>query len=180
MRRQLTTALVLAGLCIPALVADEPKTTSSQTTATAACCKDGKCCCTQAEKTAATAPRVFELRTYHTNAGKLADLHKRFRDHTCALLKKHGAELVGFWTPQDEKDGKDSKLIYLVSFPSREAAKKTWKEFSDDPEWKKVYRREPQERRPGQQGRVGLPRSDGLQCDQVTIGGRYEALSGDD
>ena len=34
--------------------------------------------------------RVFELRTYYTNDGKLDDLHTRFRDHTCQLLKKHG------------------------------------------------------------------------------------------
>ncbi len=82
---------------------------------------------------------MFELRTYHTNDGKLADLHTRFRDHTCALLKKHGAELIGFWTPLDEKDGKGSKLVYLVAFPDREAAQKTWKAFHDDPEWKRVY-----------------------------------------
>jgi hypothetical protein len=86
-----------------------------------------------------TGQRVFELRTYHLNEGKLNDLHKRFRDHTCKLLKKHGAELIGFWTPLDDKDGKGSKLIYLVAFPSREAAKKTWDAFSKDPEWRKVY-----------------------------------------
>ena len=73
------------------------------------------------------------------NEGKLDDLHKRFRDHTCQLLKKHGAELIGFWTPLDEKDGKGGKLVYLVAFPSREAAKKTWDEFGKDPEWQKVY-----------------------------------------
>jgi hypothetical protein len=83
--------------------------------------------------------RVFELRTYYTNDGKLNDLHKRFRDHTCRLLKQHRAELIGFWTPLDEKDGKGSKLVYLVAFPSREAAKKTWEEFGNDPEWRKVY-----------------------------------------
>ncbi|MFI5459585.1 MAG: NIPSNAP family protein [Isosphaerales bacterium] len=83
--------------------------------------------------------RVFELRTYYVNDGKLDDLHKRFRDHTCQLLKKHGAELIGFWTPLDEKDGKGAKLVYLVAFPSREAAAKTWKEFGNDPEWRKVY-----------------------------------------
>jgi len=83
--------------------------------------------------------RVFELRTYYLNEGKLNDLHKRFRDHTCQLLKKHGAELIGFWTPLDEKDGKGSKLVYLVAFPSREAAKKTWEEFGKDPEWRKAY-----------------------------------------
>jgi hypothetical protein len=85
------------------------------------------------------AQRVFELRTYLTNEGKLDDLHKRFRDHTCALLKKHGAELIGFWTPLDEKDGKGGKLVYMVAFPSREAAKKTWEEFGKDPEWRKAY-----------------------------------------
>ena len=84
------------------------------------------------------APHVYELRTYHTHDGKLAELHKRFRDHTCALLEKHGAKLVGFWTPQDEKDGKGSKLVYLVQFPSRDAAKKTWKAFNEDPEWQKA------------------------------------------
>ena len=83
------------------------------------------------------------------NEGKLDDLHKRFRDHTCELLKKHGAELIGFWTPLDDKDGKGRKLIYLVAFPSREAAKKTWEEFGKDPEWRQGLRRKPQERRTG-------------------------------
>jgi uncharacterized protein (DUF1330 family) len=92
-----------------------------------------------AAQAATTSSRVFELRTYHTNEGKLNDLHKRFRDHTCQLLKKHGAELIGFWTPIDEKDGKGRKLVYLVAFPSREAATKTWQAFRDDPEWQKVY-----------------------------------------
>jgi hypothetical protein len=110
MIRAFLAAFVLTGLAIPALAQDD-----------------------------ARPQRVFELRTYYTNDGKLVELHKRFRDHTCQLLMKHGADLIGFWTPQDDKDGKGSKLIYLVAFPSRDAAKKTWKEFSDDPEWKKVY-----------------------------------------
>jgi uncharacterized protein (DUF1330 family) len=83
--------------------------------------------------------RIFELRTYYLNDGKLDDLHKRFREHTCTLLKKHGADLVGFWTPTDTKDGKGSTLIYLVAFPSRDAAKKTWSDFNNDPEWQQVY-----------------------------------------
>jgi NIPSNAP len=94
---------------------------------------------TTVAKTSAAASRVFELRTYYTNEGKLGDLHTRFRDHTCSLLKKHGAELIGFWTPLDDKDGKGGKLIYLVAFPSREDAKKTWEAFGKDPEWRKVH-----------------------------------------
>ena len=85
--------------------------------------------------------RVFELRTYYLNDGKLVDLHKRFREHTCDLLKKHGAELIGFWTPTDDKDGKGAKLIYLVAFPSREAAKKTWEDFGKDPDGAKSMQR---------------------------------------
>jgi hypothetical protein len=92
-----------------------------------------------ADKSASSDQRVFELRTYYTNEGKLNDLHKRFRDHTRRIFKKHGIEIVGFWTPQDDKDGKGEKLVYLIAFPSREAAKKAWQEFRDDPEWQKVY-----------------------------------------
>ncbi|WP_422927197.1 NIPSNAP family protein [Singulisphaera sp. PoT] len=90
---------------------------------------------------AADAPkpqRVFELRTYTTNEGKLEDLHKRFREHTNKLFVKHGMELVGYWTPQDEKDGKKDKLVYILAYPSREAAAASWKAFGSDPEWQKV------------------------------------------
>ena len=80
--------------------------------------------------------RVFELRTYHTHPGRLDALNTRFRDHTCRLFRKHGIDLVGFWTPQDEKDGKSETLVYVIAFPSREAAKASWKAFQDDPEWK--------------------------------------------
>jgi NIPSNAP len=115
----LLTALLLSACMVPAFAGGEPEESQAQNTD--------------------TPRRVFELRTYYTNEGKLNDLHKRFRDHTCRLLKQHGAELIGFWTPLDEKDGKSSKLIYLVAFPSREAARKTWEEFGKDPAWRKVY-----------------------------------------
>ncbi len=93
-----------------------------------------------ASKAGATADRIFELRTYYTNEGKLDDLHKRFRDHTCALFKKHGADVIGFWTPLDDANGKGEKLVYMLAFPSRDAAKKTWEAFQKDPEWQKVYK----------------------------------------
>jgi hypothetical protein len=91
------------------------------------------------EKSSSSDQRVFELRTYYTNPGKLDDLHKRFRDHTSRIFKKHGIEIVGFWTPQDKEAGKGEKLVYLIAFPSREAARKSWDDFKNDPEWQKVY-----------------------------------------
>jgi hypothetical protein len=79
--------------------------------------------------------RVFELRTYYAAPGKMEALHARFRDHTCTLFKKHGMEIVAFWSPIDPQQA-EQKLIYVLAFPSKEAADKSWKAFRDDPEWK--------------------------------------------
>jgi uncharacterized protein (DUF1330 family) len=79
--------------------------------------------------------RVFELRTYHTHPGRLDALNKRFREHTNRLFQKHGMELIGYWTPQDEAKGKADTLVYILAFPSREAAAASWKAFQADPEW---------------------------------------------
>ncbi len=82
--------------------------------------------------------RCFELRTYYVAPGKLEALNARFRDHTCALFKKHGMEIVGFWIPTDKEQGAENKLVYILAHKSREAAKQSWKDFQSDPEWQKV------------------------------------------
>ncbi len=79
--------------------------------------------------------RVFELRTYYANPGKMEALHARFRDHTCKLFEKHGMTLVGFWSPTDPKEA-ERKMVYVLAFPSRAAAKKSWEAFQNDPDWK--------------------------------------------
>lgn len=81
--------------------------------------------------------KVYELRTYTANPGKLDALNARFRDHTCRLFEKHGIEVVGFWTPTDPEQSQNT-LIYLVVFPSVEAQKQAWQAFRDDPQWKKA------------------------------------------
>ena len=81
--------------------------------------------------------RIFELRTYHTAPGKMDALNARFRDHTNALFKKHGMEIIGFWQPADPKQA-DKTLIYILAFPSKEAAAKSWAAFRADPDWVKV------------------------------------------
>ena len=82
--------------------------------------------------------RVFEMRTYVTLPGRLDALNARFRDHTTALFQKHGMENIGYWVPQEEKEGKSNTLVYLLAHQSREAAKKSWAAFSADPEWNKA------------------------------------------
>ena len=86
----------------------------------------------------ATDSRCFELRTYHAAPGKLEALNARFRDHTCALFKKHGMEIVGFWIPADADKGATNTLVYLLAHKSHDAAKKSWAAFSADPDWKKA------------------------------------------
>jgi hypothetical protein len=81
--------------------------------------------------------RVFEIRTYTTEEGKLDDLLARFRDHTCKLFEKHGMTNIGYWVPQDEPKSKNT-LVYILAHESRDAAKMNWSEFSNDPDWKKA------------------------------------------
>lgn len=81
--------------------------------------------------------RVFEMRTYIANPGKLDALNARFRDHTCKLFKKHGIDIIGFWTPT-EGEAAQTTLVYLLAFPSVEAQKNAWAAFREDEDWKKA------------------------------------------
>ncbi len=83
--------------------------------------------------------RVFELRTYTCNEGKLLDLLARFRNHTMGIFEKHGITNVAYWVPQDAPT-RENTLIYVIAHPSRDAAKQHWKEFAGDPEWQKVQK----------------------------------------
>ncbi len=81
-----------------------------------------------------TANRFFEMRIYTTAEGKLDALHKRFREHTNKLFEKHGMTLVGYWTPVEGPEAKNT-LVYILAYPNREAREKSWKAFQADPDW---------------------------------------------
>ncbi|RCS54713.1 NIPSNAP family protein [Bremerella cremea] len=80
--------------------------------------------------------RVYELRTYTTNEGKLDNLNARFRDHTTRLFKKHGIENHAYWVPVGE--GEENTLVYIISHADNDAAKASWNGFREDAEWQKV------------------------------------------
>ncbi|MFT3878880.1 MAG: NIPSNAP family protein [Gemmatales bacterium] len=82
------------------------------------------------------ANRVFELRIYSVLPGRMDAMNARFKNHTNALLTKHGMTLIGFWQPQGEDANK--KLYYLVAHKSRKDAEASWKAFVADPDWKKA------------------------------------------
>ena len=80
---------------------------------------------------------VFEMRTYTTHPGRLDALIRRFRDHTTRIFEKHGMVNVGYWVPTDEPLSENT-LVYILSYPSREAATEAWAGFRSDPEWSRV------------------------------------------
>lgn len=108
-----TLAVFVAGVAVGALIL-QPRTVEAQAGA-----------------------RVFELRTYTAPEGKLSELQARFRNHTMRLFERHGITNVGYWVPQDAPLSQNT-LVYVISHPSREAAKKNWAAFQADPEWQKV------------------------------------------
>ena len=83
--------------------------------------------------------RVFEIRTYYASPGKMTDLENRFRNHTNKLFEKHGMTIIGFWTPiqakPTDKKANDHKLVYILAYPSLEAAQKSWDAFRKDADW---------------------------------------------
>ena len=81
--------------------------------------------------------RVFELRTYTAHPGKLGEVVARFRDDTARIFAKNGITSVGYFMPQDAPLAGNT-LVYILAHPSREAAKKNWDTFRNDPEWQKV------------------------------------------
>ena len=80
-------------------------------------------------------PRLFEMRTYYANPGKLDALNARFRDHTVKLFEKHGITNIGYWVPVENTD---NKLVYIIAFPDRESRDKSFKEFGADPAWREA------------------------------------------
>jgi hypothetical protein len=80
---------------------------------------------------------VYELRVYTAAEGKLQELLKRFREHTGQLFERHGMKNVAYWTATDEPK-KANTLVYILKYPSRDAATASWKAFQDDPEWQQV------------------------------------------
>jgi hypothetical protein len=80
---------------------------------------------------------VYELRLYHVNEGKIAELIGRFGNHTDAIFKRHNMKSVGYWSPEDAPSSQNL-FVYILEHPSRQEAEQNWAAFQADPEWQKV------------------------------------------
>lgn len=93
----------------------------------------------QAAGASSSAGRFFEMRTYHVADGKMEALHDRFRQHTNRLFKKHGIDMVGYWTVSAKPgEGPKNTLVFILGYPSREEQPKRWQAFANDPDWVKA------------------------------------------
>lgn len=90
---------------------------------------------TNTEAAAKPTKRLYEMRIYYCEPGRLDALLKRFRDHTMRIFEKHGMTNVGYWVPIDNTE---NKLVYVLSYPDLATREVSWKAFGSDPEWAKV------------------------------------------
>ena len=81
--------------------------------------------------------RVLEVRKYTANAGKLEALVQRMRDGETKLFEKHGMRGVFYSVAADAPESQNT-FIYVLSHENREAAKKSWDAFRNDPAWKSM------------------------------------------
>ena len=79
--------------------------------------------------------RFFELRIYTAEAGKLSDLHARFRNHTVDIFSNQGMQNVGYWQLTDKDQGADNTLLYILAYKDRAQRDQTWGTFRNDPAW---------------------------------------------
>ena len=79
---------------------------------------------------------LYELRTYEAMPGKLPALNRRFAEITMGYFKKHGLNVVGFWT---EDVGTSNTLVYMLSFDDAADRERGWSAFRADEERAKLF-----------------------------------------
>jgi hypothetical protein len=79
---------------------------------------------------------IYEYRIYEAAAGRMPDLHARFRDATLKLFERHGIKAVAFFSPSIGEY--TDRLIYLLAFDDLGHRERAWASFLADPEWQKV------------------------------------------
>ncbi len=107
--------------------------------------------------------RVFELRTYYAEPGKLDALHARFRDHTTRLFQKHGMTIIAYWMPREAPD----RIVYVLAYKSKEAADAALEGLPRRPRLGQGPHGLRSERPSGDEGRIDLHGRDRLLADQV-------------
>jgi hypothetical protein len=78
---------------------------------------------------------VIEIRRYTANEGKLGDLVKRMGGGEAKMFEKHGMKNLFHAVASDAPESQNI-YYYVLVHENREAAKRSWDSFRNDPEWK--------------------------------------------
>lgn len=105
--------------------------------------------------------RVFEIRMYTVEDGKVDLLSRVFRDNVTGMFARHGMTNVGYFIPQEDPqcgtfrptatirspafdygpcEWSRDTLIYILGHASREAAEENWASFTRDEEGMRSFR----------------------------------------
>ena len=76
--------------------------------------------------------RLYELRVYTAQPGKVDAVAARFRDAAVPLFAKHGMTGLGYFLPDQNPDG---QFYALLSHADRAARDGSFKAFAADPAW---------------------------------------------
>lgn len=81
-----------------------------------------------------TSSGVFQLRIYTCYDGRIDNLIARFKDHTQELFERQGLKNYPYWLTS-EKEGGQSKLVYLLGHEDQAAFEAAFQRFLKDPDW---------------------------------------------
>jgi hypothetical protein len=82
---------------------------------------------------------IYELREYTVVPGRMAELVKRFNNHTFRLFEKYGIDCV-FCTLTSIGENSNNELVYVLRFESGVDRDEKFAKFVADPEWMEALR----------------------------------------
>ncbi len=80
---------------------------------------------------------IFQMRVYTCFDGRIDNLITRFKDHTQELFERQGLKNYPYWLTT-EKEGGQSKLVYLLGHQDQAAFEAAFQSFIKDPDWIKA------------------------------------------
>ena len=79
---------------------------------------------------------IYELRTYEVAAGRMPELHVRFRERVLPIFDRLEIDVVGLWTYGH--GGWSDQLVYLLKFGDIAERDRKWGAFFADEEWHRL------------------------------------------
>ena len=79
---------------------------------------------------------LYELRIYDAMPGRFGAVNDRLANYSSPFLRKHGMEILGFWT---DEIGTSNRVTYIISFESMADCEAKWSAFRADPDWQRAF-----------------------------------------